>query len=59
MAVTLFRKRKVINNIIIRNGVKSNERTPKEKNDNIKSSLPNEINTKIRGRMYGRRTINR
>lgn len=49
MAVTLFRKKKVINNITIRNGVKKEEET----------NTPQEIHAKIRGKMYGRRTVNR
>ena len=51
MAVTLFHKRKVINNIIIRNGVAQKE----EK----KPATAQEVQAKIRGRMYGRRTINK
>lgn len=50
MAVTLFRKRKVINNIIIRNGTKEKEQ----------KKMPSQlINAKIRGKMYERRTVNR
>lgn len=52
MAVTLFRKRKVINNIHIINGVK------KEDDDEPKNTQQ-EINAKIRGKMYARRTVNR
>lgn len=50
MAVTLFHKRKVINNIIIRNGVAKKE-------DGITPAQ--EVNAKIKGKMYGRRTVNR
>ena len=68
MAVTLFRKRKVINNIIIRNGTVKKEEDkiifqPDEQGNNtqkpIRNSTPKEINTRIRGKIYGRRTINR
>lgn len=51
MAVTLYRKRKVINNIIIRNGVAQKE----EKH----TDLSKEIKVQMRGKMYGRRTVNR
>lgn len=55
MAVTLFHKRKVINNIIIRNGVKNKN----EKQEENKSIPTQDIKAKIKGKMYGRRTINR
>lgn len=51
MAVTLFRKRKIINNIVIRNGVAQKEEQ--------KEKLAQNVRAKIRGKMYGRRTINR
>lgn len=51
MAVTLFRKRKIINNIVIRNGV--------AQKDEVKQNTPQEVQARIRGKMYGRRTINR
>lgn len=51
MAVTLFRKRKVINNIIIKNGVAQKEE--------VKANTNQEVRAKIRGKVYGRRTINR
>lgn len=54
MAVTLFRKRKVINNIVIKNGVKK-----REENDNTQTTPAQQVQAKIRGRMYDRRTINR
>lgn len=60
MAVTLFCKRKVINNIIIRNGVKKKEETPKEEVDSpVKRTPPKEVQARLRGKMYARRTINR
>lgn len=52
MAVTLFHKRKVINNIIIKNGVKN-------KKEEENPTPAQEVQAKIRGKMYGRRTINR
>lgn len=54
MAVTLFRIRKVTNNIIIRNGVKKEDNIEQEK-----SPSQEIINAKIRGKMYARRTVNR
>lgn len=55
MAVTLFHKRKVINNIVIINGRrdedKPNEKAPEKR-------VFEEYNAKIRGKTYGRRTIN-
>lgn len=53
MAVTLFRRRKVINNITIINKIPQKE--PIEPTSNI----PQEVTAKVRGKMYGRRTINR
>lgn len=50
MAVTLLRIRKVINNIHIINGVKK---------DDEPKNTQQEINAKIRGKMYARRTVNR
>ena len=55
MAVTLFRKRKVINNIVIKNNTKKEEK----KEEEPKKAIHNEVNAKIKGAMYGRRTINR
>ena len=40
MAVTLFHKRKVINNITIINGVKKKEETPKEEVDSPVKRTP-------------------
>lgn len=54
MAVTLFRKRKVINNIVVKNGVKK-----RKENDNTQITPAQQVQAKIRGKMYGRRTINR
>lgn len=50
MAVTLFQKTRIINNITIRNGTKEE---PKEQ------AAKNQINAKIRGKIYGRRTVNK
>lgn len=56
MAVTLFRKRKIINNIIIRNGVANK----KDEQETKPTTTPTqEINARLRYKMYGRRTINR
>ena len=60
MAVTLFRKKKIINNITIRNGVKKKDETTKEEvNNPVKIIPPKEVQARLRGKMYGRRTINR
>ena len=56
MAVTLFRKRKVINNIIIRNGV---ENKKDEQETKLITTPEQKINARLRGKMYARRTINR
>lgn len=50
MAVTLFRRRRIINNIRIVNG-KNEEENPKQKTYNT-------YDAKIRGKTYGRRSIN-
>ena len=61
MAVTLFRKRKVINNIVIKNGNFQKEKIKENYiiEDDHKKYIPKEVTAKIRGKMYGRRTINR
>ena len=51
MAVTIFQRTKVINNITIING-KKDEQKPKKQ-------MQQEINAKIRGRTYARRTVDR
>lgn len=57
MAVTLFHRERIINNITIINGKKEE---PKEEipQATAKKILSQKINAKIRGKMYGRRTIN-
>ena len=56
MAVTLFRKRKIINNIIIRNGVANK----KDEQETKPTTTPTqEINARLRYKMYGRRTIDK
>lgn len=60
MAVTLFRKRKVINNITIINGASKKEEQPTEEMQITPNGIINQkINARLRGKMYGRRTINR
>ena len=49
MAVTLYQRTKVINNITIVN----------KKKEEPKLAPQQEINAKIRGKTYGRRTVNR
>lgn len=52
MAVTLYHKYRVIvnNRVTIKNGTNK---------DDLKQEPPQEINAKIRSKMYGRRTVNR
>lgn len=52
MAVTLYQRTKVINRITIINGKKEEEPAPTV-------SPKRELQEKIRGKMYGRRTIER
>lgn len=49
MAVTIYRKIKNINRITIING--------KEKEENTAPAPRKEVNARIRGKMYGRRTV--
>lgn len=54
MAVTLFHRERIIikNKVVIENEVADDEEVIKE--------IPQEIvNAKLRGKMYGRRTVNR
>lgn len=58
MAVTLFHKRKVINNITVINGEQEELEKAKEEKQNERKTLDYQINAKIRGKMYARRTVN-
>lgn len=62
MAVTLFRKRKVVNNITIINGtqedLKSAEEEKQAEEQSTRKTIDYQINAKIKGKMYGRRTVN-
>ena len=59
MAVTLFHKYTiVIKNKVTINNKKEDEIIPEIK-EQEKKTIPREINARIRGKMYGRRTINR
>ena len=51
MAVILFRRRKIINNIVIKKGVAQKEEP--------KPNVSQDVQARIRGKMYAKRTINR
>lgn len=59
MAVTLYQRTKVINNITIINGKKEISQDEIVDAASVKKSVKQEINAKIRGKMYARRTVNR
>lgn len=57
MAVTLFHKKiiRIKNKVVIKNN--KEDKPPTQ--DTAKPTGATEVNAKIRGKMYGRRTINR
>ena len=59
MAVTLYRKRKTINRITIINGTDMEDVAEIVEQPDTSRSAQTRINEKIRGKMYGRRTVNR
>lgn len=59
MAVTLFQKTKVINRITIINGKKEKNQEEVSEPALAEEKINKAVSAKLRGKMYGRRTINR